>query len=1055
MKKLILIISLVFCQFIGLAQTDTAFWFAAPDISSDYSYDRPIYLRISSYQLSSTVIVSQPAGGGLPTQTFNIPPNTTQSVDLSAWLNSIECTPGNVIQNRGIKITSDNKIAAYYEVNANGPNPELFSLKGRNALGNQFYISSQYLLDNTPTYNPLPYSSFNIVASQDNTVITITPSNNIIGHAANTPFTITLNKGQTYAAIATSQAANQHLNGSFVTSTKPIAITLSDDLLFGTQYGGICSDLAGDQTVPVSVTGTEFIAFQSNLNSPFDKVYITATQNSTSVTQDGVLITSLNAGQSIELTLSNSVTYIMTSAPAYAYQLSGYGCEVGSAILPKINCTGSSSVSVARSTNESFVATLLVKNGSQNNFLVNGVAGVITGGQFNVVPGTAGIYYYAKIDLQLYDYPNGTIIKISNTSDIFQCGVLEGDVSGVAFGYFSDFNTINTNLFSSNANPCEGSDVQLFAGTISSAVYSWTGPNGFTSSGQNPTIANVSTLNSGKYFLTITEPGCGIFKDSISIAVRSKSFTTINQFICSGQTYLGYSASGTYVDTLVSGNGCDSIRTINLTVKPRFYSTVSPTICQGQNYLGHTNSGTYIDTLVSSNGCDSVLTINLTVKPRANSTINQTICQGQNYLGYGATGTYVDTLIAANGCDSLRTLNLTVKSKSFSTINQSICQGQSYAGYNASGTYIDTLIAANGCDSVRTINLTINPKSFSTINQSICAGQSYAGYGMSGTYIDTLVSNKGCDSVRTINLNVKSRSYATVSLIICQGQSYLGHVTPGTYVDTLMAANGCDSVLTINLAVKPGSFSTITQSVCQGQTYLGHTSTGTYIDTLIAANGCDSLRTLNLTVTPAAISVINQSICQGQSYAGYTLMGTYIDTLISSGGCDSIRTIHLAVFNKPIPKLGADTSICINDKIFLSPGIFDNYLWQDGSTQNPFVVNKPGLYSVTVTNSCGSGTDNIVITEKGCEIYFPNAFTPNQDGNNDVFNILNAFNLQDYYIVIYDRWGVKVFETTDYQKGWDGSIKNIPASVGVYVWYCKYEKANIPKFIKGTVTLLR
>ena len=667
MKEKTLVILLVLLRVASFGQTDTSFWFAAPDISSDYSYDRPIYLRISSLQNPCVVTVSQPASGGLPTQTLNIPANSTQSLDLSAWLNSIECTPGNVVQNRGLKITSDNKISVYYEVNANGPNPELFSLKGGNALGTQFYISSQYILDNTPTYNPLPYSSFNIVASQDNTSITITPTKNIVGHAANVPFTITLNKGQTYAAIATSQLASQHLQGSTVTSTKPIAITLSDDLLYGPPYGGICSDLAGDQTVPVNVVGTEYIAFQSNLQSPYDKVYITATQNATSVTQDGMLVTTLNAGQSTELTISNTITYIKTSLPAYAYELSGYGCEAGSAVLPKINCTGSSSVSVARSTNETFIATLLVKNGSQNNFLVNNVSGVITGAQFNPVPFTGGLYYYAKVTLDLYNYPNGSIITISNSTDIFQCGVLEGDVSGVAFGYFSDFNTINTNLFADNTNPCTGSNVQLNAGTISAATYSWSGPNSFLSSSQNPVISNVSPINSGKYILTLTEPGCGVYKDSITIAVRPKPTITINQSICAGQNYAGYTMTGVYIDTLTAVNGCDSVRTINLTVKPKFSNTISASICQGQTYLGHSLTGTYIDTLIASNGCDSLLTINLTVKPRSTSTLSQTICQGQSYLGHNISGTFVDTLIAANGCDSLRTLNLVVKPKSVST----------------------------------------------------------------------------------------------------------------------------------------------------------------------------------------------------------------------------------------------------------------------------------------------------------------------------------------------------------------------------------------------------
>ncbi len=808
---------IIFC----FAQTDTSFWFAAPNNSSDHGYDKPVKLKIASYQQACTIIISQPANGGMPTQTFTIPANSFQAVDLTEWLAFIECTPGDVIQNKGIRITSTNKISIYYEVNTNGPNPEMFALKGKNATGNKFYISSQYLLNNTSTYTPLPFSSFNIVATEDNCVVSITPTANIVGHSANILFKITLNKGQTYAAIASSLTAVQHLQGSLVTSTKPIAITLADDLLFGDVYGGVCSDLAGDQTVPVNVTGNEYIAFKSFLNYPYDKLYITATENATNVFQDGLITATLNDGQSIELTIRNASTYIKTSAPVYAYELSGIGCEVGSAILPKLNCTGSSAVSVARSTNEAFTFTLLVKAGAENNFLLNNTAGIISGTQFTLVPGTSGLYYYARIDLPLSDYPNGTIITVTNSNDVFQLGVLQGGVlSGASFGYFSDFNTLKATASTSNQNPCRGNNISLLAETISSATYSWTGPNNFFSNQQNPLISNIAIANSGNYVLKVSVPGCGIYND----------------------------------------------------------------------------------------------TIRLKVLPTSNSVINQAICNGQTFAGYSTTGTYIDTLVAINGCDSFRTINLTVKPKYTSTINQFICEGQSYAGHSSSGTFIDTYVAANGCDSVRTLNLSIN------------------------------------------------------------------------------------AIFT----------TTVTQKICQGQSYLGYNKDGVYTDTYIATNGCDSIRILKLTVQ-----------------------------------------------NQPNPFLGPDKAICALETIKLLPGTFDTYLWQDGSGFNNFTVSTPGLYSVTVSNSCGSAKNEVLITEKSCEIFFPSIFTPNNDQKNDVFKILNGSHVTNFYLAIFDRWGQKVFETSDYSKGWDGLVNNKPADTGAYVWYCNFIVSTKLKKMKGSVLLLR
>jgi gliding motility-associated-like protein len=1007
MRKLLLLSFLFFAQK-SFAQTDTAFWFAAPDISSDFGYDRPIAFRVSSFQLTCIVTVSQPANASFIPQIITLAPYSTQTFDLTSQINNIECAPGNVIQNRGLKITSNNKIAAYYEANVNGPNPELFALKGRNALGLSFYISSQNILDNASEYSPAALSSFNIIASEDNTFVTITPTKNIVGHSANIPFVIGLNKGQTYAAIATFRFANQHLDGSYVSSTKPIAITLADDLLNGGVFGSTCRDLAGDQTIPINVLGSQYIAIKSNLDFPNDKLFVTAVTNNTTVSQDGILVTTINAGQSVTLSVNNQSTYVETSSPAYVYQLAGAGCEVGAAILPKIDCTGSGSVSVARSSNEDLYITLLVKNGGQGNFLINNNAGIITNTQFSLVPATGGQWYFAKVFLSLSSYPNGSIIKISNTSSLFQMGFLQGNTLGLSFGYFSDFNTVRATVSASINNPCIGTNLTLSAETIPSATYSWTGPNGYTSSNQNPVLNNVTLSLSGFYVATVTVPGCGTYKDSINVTVNPKPFSTINLSICQGTTYAGYGIAGQYVDIFTGANGCDSTRTLNLTVKPKSLKTISQTICEGQSFEGYTTSGTYLNTFIAANGCDSVRTLNLTVKPKSLKTITQSICEGQSFEGYITSGTYINTFVAANGCDSVRTLILTVKPKSLKTITQSICQGQSFEGYTTSGTYINTFIAANGCDSIRILNLTVNPKPFSTINLSICQGATYAGYGIAGQYVDIFTGANGCDSTRTLNLTIKPKSLKTISQTICEGQSFEGYTTSGTYLNTFVAANGCDSVRTLNLTVKPKSFKTITQSICEGQSFEGYTTSGTYVNTFVAANGCDSVRTLNLTV-----------------------------------------------LKFPIPNLGPDVSVCFLNKFLVSPGIFDSYTWQDGSTQSTFSASRAGLYSVEVTNACGVARDSILISSKSCEVFFPNVFTPNGDIKNDFFKILNATNLLEYKLAIYNRWGEKVFETNNYTTGWDGNYKGSACQVGSYVWYCNFIKEGRQKNMKGSVLLLR
>jgi gliding motility-associated-like protein len=115
------------------------------------------------------------------------------------------------------------------------------------------------------------------------------------------------------------------------------------------------------------------------------------------------------------------------------------------------------------------------------------------------------------------------------------------------------------------------------------------------------------------------------------------------------------------------------------------------------------------------------------------------------------------------------------------------------------------------------------------------------------------------------------------------------------------------------------------------------------------------------------------------------------------------------------------------------------------------------MYSVLVTNNCGSAIDQILIKEKICDIYFPSAFTPNNDGKNDLFKVLGAHAISDYHLTVYNRWGQKIFETTDYTKGWDGLVNGKLQNTGFFVWHSEFKNAGNPNKIlmKGTVLLIK
>jgi hypothetical protein len=532
MKKQLLTIVILLIATFAEAQTDTLFWFAVPEVTRGATdLDRPIKLRITSYSQAATVSISQPASPSFPTQVINVPAGTLQSLDLTTRIDSLESKPSNTILSHGLKIQSTCPVSIYYEV-ASVDNPEIFVLKGQNALGKNFWIPSQNLIGNSQSYSPITNSSFDIVSTRNNTIVTITPSHTIDGHVADSTFTVTLNEGQIYSARAVSGSASQHLGGSRVVSTSPVAITIKDDVLNYPAIG-TCADVGGDQIVPVKVLGTEYIAINGFLTNTEDQIFILATQDSTIISKDGNAVDTINAGETKQLTVGDSSTYIQTSYPASVLQISGYGCELGISILPQLNCSGSDSVALARSTTEAFFINLIIPEGGQNSFLVNGSTGLIDGSIFKQVPGTIGQWLSGQLSLSTAVLPVGGSVLISNPLMPFHLSVIHGGtITGARFGYFSNFAcpdsavaypSIVLNL-TSDTIMCKGDCATIMAtasGGASPLTYSWF-PN--IGSGQGPfSVCPSSTTN---YVVHVTDSVGTEITDTIVVSVNSSPALT-------------------------------------------------------------------------------------------------------------------------------------------------------------------------------------------------------------------------------------------------------------------------------------------------------------------------------------------------------------------------------------------------------------------------------------------------------------------------------------------------------------------------------------------------
>ncbi len=249
---------------------------------------------------------------------------------------------------------------------------------------------------------------------------------------------------------------------------------------------------------------------------------------------------------------------------------------------------------------------------------------------------------------------------------------------------------------------------------------------------------------------------------------------------------------------------------------------------------------------------------------------------------------------------------------------------------------------------------------------------------------------------------------------------------PGPATYNLTSAGGQDIFIQKLSPCLNKSYSTITATSCEVYTLNGYTynSTGTYTQTLLNSNQCDSIITVNLTILGKTFTDVNPVICQGQSYfaggSNQTASGIYKDTLHTTFGCDSIITTHLNVLPSPKPDLGPDRNICAATTLSLSPGTFDNYTWQDNSTQSTFTVNSTGKYWVTVSssNTCSAAdTINILAVDTvpvhflppGQQLCYGTALTIAVPGyrdylwsNGQITNIVTLSSFGKFYLTVTD-----------------------------------------------------
>lgn len=469
------------------------------------------------------------------------------------------------------------------------------------------------------------------------------------------------------------------------------------------------------------------------------------------------------------------------------------------------------------------------------------------------------------------------------------------------------------------------------------------------------------------------------------------------------------------------------------------------------------------------------------------------------------SGTY---WVATNGAciNGSDTINITLQPAISVTLDPdtAICSGQSVT-LQAQGNYVTPSFLWSNGSSGTSINVNQSGTYWVQVTQGPCITSDSVTVDVQAPPVVDLGNDKTYCEGGSTQLQ-SSNTYTNATYLWSTGNTGTSITVsqPGTYwlaVSTLPGCNGSD---TVNISEVPSPLVMVSNdtSICPGDevliqslgnhtnpAYLWSTGAGTPGTIVsqpglywlqVTQNGCTGTDSVNITALPVPqVNISNtDSICAGSTVVlsspqpdnsqylwstGSTdtsitvATGEYWLLVTNEYSCFAADTIDIHYYESPYVTLPADTTICNGDVLNLYPvSYYGSIMWSNNSSAVAIPVTQEGAYYVTVSTVCTSAADSVYINVEDCEIWLPNAFTPNGDGKNDIFRLLgNIGMVTDLTFVIYNRFGECVFETNDATIGWNGIYRNNNQDVGTFGYYVKCTIGSRDIKMKGFLHLIK
>jgi len=551
---------------------------------------------------------------------------------------------------------------------------------------------------------------------------------------------------------------------------------------------------------------------------------------------------------------------------------------------------------------------------------------------------------------------------------------------------------------SSNTPVCVGDPINLTANTVGGGTYSWTGPNSFTSSSEDPTIVSAVSASGGTYNATVTVAGCTSPSASTSVVVNSiPSALTLssNSPVCVGDpinltanTVGGGTYSWTGPNTFTSSSEDPTIASAVLASAGTYNATVTVAGCTSPS----------ASTSVTVNSIPSALTLSSNTPVCVGSPINLTAntVGGGTYSWTGSNGftsSSEDPTIASAVLASGGTYNATVTVSGCTSPSASTSVTVN-AIDNASFTYPLATYCATGSDPIATITGLAGGTFTISGAGVINASNGIIDLDASGiaSYTVTYTTNGPCPTFSNTTIDITASPDATFSY------SAAGYCPVGTTTisQPVGSSTGAFTVAPAGLSI----------NATTGEVNLAASTTGNYTvtNTIVAAGGCaldvatTSIEIYALpTVTASATA---PSICDGASVTftgggastytwdngvtngiaftpGSTGNTTYTVTGTDGNNCVNTSTVDVLVNTLPTVVANANSiSLCDGASLTLTGSGASSYTWDNSVTDGVAFTPAVGTVNYTVTgtdgNSC-QNTDVIAVTVNALPTVVANA----------------------------------------------------------------------------------